>query len=97
MVRVNQLHNYIEYDRRVEKVSGKGKRYHRMVALAECKTEWVPLKVHYLFQNNDHDARFNFIPGEVRGRYDWPQDPTPESMGFLAKMLSTPTCEQSND
>ena len=83
---------YIEFDRSVTKVEGKGTRYlqdlkksilkdglldpvilavskvsgraylfegnHRMVVMKELKAEWVPVKVNYLFFNQDDDTRY---------------------------------------
>ena len=120
LVRRQVLSRYIEFDRKTQRVTGKGTTYlkklkkeivengllmplilavsrlteraylfegnHRMVILEELQVPWVPLKINYFFQNDDHDRKYNFTLRPLQGNF--PVDPTPEDMGFEVQILN---------
>ena len=59
-----------------------------MICLEELKCQWAPLKINYLFYNNDDAKKFTFIPGDIKGVYDCPEYPKPSDMEFLTKNLN---------
>ena len=74
----------------VSKISERAYLYegnHRMVVLKKCNVEWVPLKVNYLFMNDDYDRRFPFILTLMHGT--WPDHPIHEQLGFITNELPT--------
>ena len=77
----------------VSKKTGKAYVYegnHRLAALINTGTKWVPVVITYYFIRDTHDPTLNYIPlhNEVDCRYhDWPSYPTPEAMGFISKNL----------
>ena len=43
-------------------------------------TDWL-----YYFLNDDYDQRFRYIPRSMHD--NWPENPTPEQVGFETKSL----------
>ena len=58
---------------------------HRLAVLRNEGVQWVPLKVQYYFLNDDYDQRFRYIPRSMHD--NWPENPTPEQVGFETKSL----------
>ena len=61
---------------------------HRLAVMRNEGVQWVPLKVQYYFLNDDQDQRFRYIRLSMHD--DWPEEPTPEKMGFITKPLEAP-------
>ena len=55
---------------------------HRLTLFRNKNVQWVPLKVSYFFIEDDDDKSFKFVP-KVYDEDKWPENPTPENMGFL--------------
>ena len=59
---------------------------HRLGILLMENIEWIPINIHYYFLNDDNDERFRYIPQSMHGK--WPEQPTPELLGFNVKYLA---------
>ena len=70
----------------VSKLTGRAYLYegnHRMAVFRQEKVEWIPVLVHYLFQNDDNDERYHTVPiGFPSNQNQWPSEPTPEMLGL---------------
>ena len=68
----------------VSKLTGRAYLHdgnHRISVLKDLNVKWVPLKVIYFFNNDDHDPHYKIIPAGHLERY--PDYPTPKDNGLL--------------
>ena len=59
---------------------------HRLAILLKENIEWVAIKIHYYFLNDDSDKRFRYIPQSIHGK--WPEQRTPELLGCNVMYLA---------